>query len=326
MNRLDTIQSSLTDEMAAFEQRLGRMLASDQPALQHVVDYVLQMQGKRLRPMLVLLSARLFGPVAEQAYDAAVLIEVLHTASLVHDDVVDAADRRRGRKAVHVAWSPQVAVLLGDYLLARALQWAVHRREFALMEDTSAVVATMSEGEVFQLEKTATLDITEEEYYRVIADKTASLLSLCTRWGARSAGVSDDDVRHLSDYGRALGMAFQIRDDLFDIAPSLNKAGKPRGNDLRERKLTLPVIHALRSAPEAESAAMRRLLEQGEALTDEGVETLSAFAVRYGGVAYAEERMQAYAVEAAASLAPYAGRPGVRFLTDLLDFVIQRDC
>lgn len=326
MNRIEEIRASLTDEMAVFEQLLGKMLASDQPALQHVVDYVLQYGGKRLRPMLVLLSARLFGPVGRQAYDAAVLIEVLHTASLVHDDVVDDAGQRRGHDAVHVAWSSEVAVLVGDYLLARALQWAVSRKEYAMMEDASAVVATMSEGEVFQLEKSATLDITEEEYYRVIADKTASLLSLCTRWGARSAGMPEEDAARLSAYGKALGMAFQIRDDLFDIAPSPNKAGKPRGNDLRERKLTLPVIHALRTAPATESAAMRSLLERGEDLADAEVEAVSAFAVRYGGVAYAEERMRAFARQAAEAVSVYAGRPGLQSLVDLLDFVIKRDC
>ncbi|MBQ7213382.1 MAG: polyprenyl synthetase family protein, partial [Bacteroidales bacterium] len=328
MRTIEDIRAAVSSELSAFERQMDKAMSSRQPELAAVLDYIRSVRGKRLRPLLVLLSAGIFGGVTAQAYHAAVMIEMFHTASLVHDDVVDGADMRRGRAAVHVAWSPKAAVLLGDFLLARALQLAVQYREYEMMEEASAVVAAMSEGEMLQLEKAATLDITEEEYYRVISAKTAALLAMCTRWGTTAAGGGADDTARMRRFGHALGMAFQIRDDLFDIAPSTAAGviGKPTGNDLRERKLTLPVIHALRQASPERREDLLRLLSKGDGLTNEDVVCIATAVTELGGVAYARQRMEAFADEAARALSFYEDRPGTGLLRDLLQYIIHRDC
>lgn len=327
MRTIEDIRAAVSPELSAFERQMDEAMSSRQPELAAVLDYIRAARGKRLRPLLVILSAGLFGGVTAQAFHAAVMIEMFHTASLVHDDVVDGADMRRGRASVHAAWSPKAAVLLGDFLLSRALQLAVQYREYDLMEEASAVVAAMSEGEMLQLEKAATLDITEEEYDRVISAKTAALLAMCTRWGAIAAGGSADDAARMRRFGHALGMAFQIRDDLFDIAPpaAAGRIGKPTGNDLRERKLTLPVIHALRQASPERREELLRLLAKGDGLTDEDVACIATAVTELGGADYACRRMEAFADDAARVLAFYADHPKAGLLQDLLQYIIHRD-
>ena len=312
--------------MKQFDERFMASLRSQNNLLNQVVAYMMQRRGKGLRPLLVLLTAKVFGPVTEQAYRSAVLIETFHTASLLHDDVVDKSDIRHGSLTVNTKWSADIAVLLGDFMLSKALDDALANRDYALLREASEVVTEMSEGEMLQKEKAILLDITEEEYFRIIRQKTAALLALCAKAGAESAGCPPETCARLQQFGYHLGMAFQIKDDLFDLAlkPGEAETGKPRGNDLRERKITLPFIHALREAPSGERKAMLRLLEKGPQLTEEDVATVSAWVVRYGGIAYAEQKMQEFHQEADRILQKFADRPHISGLKRLLDFVVQR--
>ncbi|MEM6335725.1 MAG: polyprenyl synthetase family protein, partial [Bacteroidota bacterium] len=244
--RLSGIRQPVSGELAQFQDHFREQMATDVWLLDRVVQYVLKRKGKQVRPMLVLLTAKASGGVTQTAYEAASLVELLHTATLVHDDVVDEADRRRGQFSINAVWKNKVAVLLGDYLLSRGLLMALDANAYGLLHTVSDAVRRMSEGELLQLEKSRRLDIDEPTYYKIISGKTASLLSACTACGALSAGATDEQIQRMRQAGEELGLAFQIKDDLFDYGT--DDIGKPVGNDLVEKKMTLPLIHALEQA------------------------------------------------------------------------------
>jgi len=243
--------------MQVFSGHFREVLRSDVPLLDTIMRYIVKRKGKQMRPLFVFLTAKLHGGVVEKTHTAASLIELLHTATLVHDDVVDESDRRRGFFSIQALWKKKVAVLVGDYLLSRGLLTAVDAEAFDLLKLTSRAVKEMSEGELLQIEKARRLDITEEVYFEIIRRKTASLIAACCACGAASTGGDADQVDVMWKFGEKTGLAFQIKDDLLDLGDG-KRTGKPTGQDIREKKLTLPLIHTLQVA---DGNARRRLIK-----------------------------------------------------------------
>ena len=290
--------------------------------LDQVVQYLLRQKGKQLRPILVLLTARACGGITESTYRAAALVELLHTATLVHDDVVDEADRRRGMFSINALWKNKVAVLLGDFLLSRGLLLALDHREYELLHIVSDAVRRMSEGELLQIEKARKLDIDESTYYSIISDKTASLLSACTSCGAHSAGVDEATQEAMRSFGEELGMAFQIRDDLFDFGAK--DVGKPLGIDLQEKKMTLPLIHALEKADGKQKKRIMKVVRQKNKSKDDVME-VGAFVTEHGGIEYARATMMKHADKALEILETLPDTDARGALANLVRFTVTRE-
>ncbi len=318
---LDRLQAVVADEQAAFERYFRAAMKADSGLLNIVTQYVLRQKGKKMRPLLVLLAAKACGGVTDATQRAAALVELLHTATLVHDDVVDDAETRRGFFSINALWKNKIAVLFGDFLLSRGLLLALDAKDYETLHILSDAIRRMSEGELLQIEKTRHLDLDEPTYFRIIADKTASLLSACTAAGARSAGADAETIAHLHAYGEKLGLAFQIRDDLFDYGGE--DVGKPLGLDVQGRKLTLPLIHALRTAAPSERRTALKLIGKKRKTPAEG-RTVAEFADLHGGLAYARDRMHALAEEAKAELAILPPSPAREALVDLATFAVER--
>ena len=251
MLSIEDIQRPIAAEMKAFEPHFREAMRSRAALLDRIMHYIVKRKGKQMRPMFTLLSARQFGPINESAFVAASLIELLHTATLVHDDVVDGSPMRRGFFSINALWKNKIAVLVGDYLLSRGLLLAIDKGEFELLRLVSRAVREMSEGELLQLEKTRSLNFSEEVYFDIIRQKTASLIAACCACGASAAGRPPEEVERMRLFGELTGIAFQIKDDLFDYGSGAG-TGKPTGIDIKEKKLTLPLIHALRQVPESD--------------------------------------------------------------------------
>jgi len=290
--------------------------------LDKVVQYLLRQKGKQLRPILVLLTARACGGITESTYRAAALVELLHTATLVHDDVVDEADRRRGMFSINALWKNKVAVLLGDFLLSRGLLLALDHKEYELLHIVSDAVRRMSEGELLQIEKARKLDIDEETYFSIISDKTASLLSACTSCGAHSAGGDEEVLSAMRFFGQELGMAFQIRDDLFDFG--VKDVGKPLGIDLQEKKMTLPLIYALTKADRSEKKRIMKVVRKKKK-SREDVEKVGAFVQSHGGIAYAKSTMMKHADNALEILNTLPESDARNALANLVRFTVTRE-
>ncbi|MCU0408262.1 MAG: polyprenyl synthetase family protein, partial [Bacteroidales bacterium] len=256
MSVLERIKKPVESEMADFEAYFSRTMRSDIPLLNIILNYILRRKGKQMRPLLVFLTARLNGNVTESAYVAATFIELLHTASLVHDDVVDDAGERRGALSINALWNSKIAVLVGDYMLSKGMLISVEKKRFDMLEIVSEAVKSMSEGELLQLQKARKLNISEDVYFRIIKSKTAALLSACTACGAKSVTDDPATVARMKELGEMTGMAFQIRDDILDYEGT-GLTGKATGNDIKEKKITLPLIHALEKASFSER---RRIL------------------------------------------------------------------
>ena len=318
---LATIRGPVEDDLAAFRSYFRDAMRSRVGLLDKVTRYVLRQKGKEIRPVLVLLSAQLCGGVTEQSYRAAALVELLHTATLVHDDVVDDAERRRGLFSINALWKNKIAVLLGDFLLSRGLLLALDHGDYDLLHTVSDAVRRMSEGELLQIEKARRLDIDEATYFRIISDKTASLISACTACGAISTTDDEQDIMALREIGEKLGLAFQIRDDLFDFGDV--DVGKPLGIDLQEKKMTLPLIVALREADERERKAILKIVRKRKK-SREDIRTVGAFVRRHGGLAYARRTMQTIAADAADALAAFPPTPARDALVDLTAYVVAR--
>ena len=286
-----------------------------------VIQYVLRSKGKQLRPLLVLLSARATGSVTETTYRGAALVELLHTATLVHDDVVDDSERRRGQFSVNALWKNKVGVLLGDFLLSRGLLLALDAKDYELLHTVSDAVRRMSEGELLQLEKARRLDIDEETYFRIISDKTASLLSACTTCGAVSATEDAETIARMKRFGEKLGLAFQIRDDLFDFGVA--DVGKPLGIDLQEKKMTLPLIHALNRSERSERKRIMRIVKSGRK-SSKDIREVAAWVNEAGGIAYARDRMLGFAREALDELDALAPSDARLALQQLVAFTVLR--
>jgi octaprenyl-diphosphate synthase len=291
--------------------------------LDAVVQYLLKRKGKELRPTLVLLAAELAGGVTERTYRAAALVELLHTATLVHDDVVDEADTRRGGPSVNALWKNKVGVLLGDYLLSRGLLLALDDGDYDLLHVVSDAVRRMAEGELLQIETARRLDATEETYFQIIGDKTGSLIAACLAAGAASAGADAATVGRARDAGETLGLAFQIRDDLFDYDAGPQSVGKPVGLDIQERKMTLPLLLALEAAAPGERRRIRRLVRKRKKSRSD-VSEVVRFVEAHGGVEAARARMDGLAAEAAAAFRTFPPSDARDALVGLCAYVITR--
>ena len=307
---------------------MEQSLRADNKLQQEVLRYVGSRRGKQLRPLLTLLSAQICNPVTDKTHKAAVALELLHTASLVHDDVVDSSDTRRGAAAVHVKWTNKVAVLIGDYMLAKVIGLTAEVRNIRILEIVANLGKSLSSGEMVQLHVGQSMWIDEEQYYRVIEQKTAQLFQACAEAGAESAGCTQRQRAALREYGRLLGLCFQIKDDIFDYS-DLEEIGKPTMSDLRDGKVTLPLIEALRRAPQDEAEHIRELGEMlaahSETLqTDKALEEIKSFVLRFKGDEYAVQQMLNYKKTATEALSVFRDSAEKKSLLDLLDYAINR--
>jgi octaprenyl-diphosphate synthase len=318
---LSDIQRPIAENLTQFRTFFKQSVKSEVFLLDQIVKYLLKTKGKELRPALVFLSARLCGNVNERTYVAATMIELLHSATLIHDDVVDEADERRGFMSINKIWKNKASVLLGDYLLAKGLLVALDNNEFELLKVLSTAVKRMSEGELRQLKASKLQNMTEERYFKVISEKTASLISACCECGAISTTSDSNERQAMREFGLHIGIAFQIRDDLFDYGE--DKAGKTSANDIIERKMTLPVIYALSQCTFFERRKYR-LLYRKHHKTPEEIREIIEFVHDKGGVTYATEQMSLYASKAVQHLSVFPESDDRNNLDDLLHFVITR--
>ena len=319
MSPLDLILKTIEPEMKAFEAHFALSVKSNAPLLDRVTKYILKRKGKQMRPMLVLLSAKMLGEVQEATHVGASLIELLHTASLVHDDVVDDAYERRGFFSLNALWKNKIAVLVGDFLLSKGLLLSVKHKQYHLLEIASHAVEIMAEGELIQMEKARRMDITEEVYYTIIRGKTASLLAACTSMGAASVGRSEAEVEHMRLFGEKLGMAFQIKDDLLDL--DHNETGKPKNGDIKERKMTLPLIYALTKSPHR--SKMVSIVKRKGGSTEELAWLVSEIE-KFGGIEYAKRKMEEFRLEALKLLHTFPHNEGRNGLEELANYILTR--
>lgn len=318
---LRELKSPIATELEEFEKRFREDMHSRAPLLDRITHYIVKRKGKRIRPMFVFLSARLCGKVTDSTYRGASLIELLHTATLVHDDVVDDAFERRGFFSINAIWKNKIAVLVGDYLLAKGLLLSVNNDDFRLLKIVSRAVEQMSEGELLQIEKARRLDIKEDIYYEIIRQKTASLISSSCAVGAASAGASDEMVEHMYQFGEAIGMAFQIKDDLFDYGSA--GIGKPRGIDIREKKMTLPLIHVLGNADAKDRRWIINTMKRHNK-DKHRVKELIDMVKERGGLDHATTVMHAYRSKAFQLLDQFDHSVEAEGLRSLIEFVIER--
>ena len=322
MLTFDELQRPIAAEMKAFEPHFREAMRSKVALLDRVMHYIVKRKGKQMRPMFTLLSARQFGPVQESAFVAASLIELLHTATLVHDDVVDDANLRRGFFSINALWKNKIAVLVGDYLLSRGLLLAIDKGEFELLRIVSHAVREMSEGELLQLEKTRGLNFSEEVYFDIIRKKTASLIAACCASGASAAGRAADEVERMRQFGEFTGIAFQIKDDLFDYG-SGQDTGKPTGLDIKEKKLTLPLIHALRNVDARDRRWMVDVVKNKNE-DDAAVSRLVQKVTAVGGIAHANQRMLEYRDKALNILHTFETNDARDALEGLVHLTVER--
>lgn len=325
MDYLSLIRQPISSELSDFIEIFNHSLDHKNGLLQQALDHIRQRAGKRMRPMLILLMARNYGKVTDVTQHAAVGLELLHTASLVHDDVVDESAERRGQASVNALFDNKVAVLVGDYILSTALLHVSYTHSEMIVRYLSNLGRTLSDGEILQLSSIDNDEISEETYYNIIKSKTAALFEACAAMGAMSAGASDDDVDKARLFGQKIGIIFQIRDDIFDYYNDEKQIGKPTGNDMAEGKLTLPVIYALNSTNNSDMLALAHKVKKHTITSDE-IAVLVDFTKRNGGIEYAEQKMEEYHQRCMTFIDEYVTAPDIRAaLTAYLDFVIRRD-
>jgi len=307
--------------MADFEKKFRFFMKSKVKLLDHITNYIVRRKGKQMRPMFVFLTSGVAGGISEATYRGAALIELLHTATLVHDDVVDDANYRRGFFSVNALWKNKIAVLVGDYLLSRGLLLSVDNGDFGLLRIVSHAVQEMSEGELLQIAKARKLDITEEVYYTIIRKKTASLIASCCAVGAATANATEETIEKMRDFGEKVGMAFQIKDDLFDYGK--DEIGKPVGIDIKEKKMTLPLIYALNHASWIDKKKIIYLIRNRNE-DKKAVNEVIEFVKNSGGLNYAQEVMIGFYREALDILADFPDSEYKNSLKDLVSFTIER--
>ncbi|NLT50333.1 MAG: polyprenyl synthetase family protein [Ignavibacteria bacterium] len=321
-DKLTKISKPIENELKQFSLLFRETMKTKVALVNLITSYILKQKGKKIRPTLVLLSAKIAGKVNERSYRGAILVELLHTATLVHDDVVDSSEERRGFPSINAVWKNKVAVLIGDYLLSRGLLLSVDNNDTDFLQVMTRTVKRMSEGELLQISKTRKLNIDEETYFRIISDKTASLLSTCCEIGALSAG-DDLKIRNsLKNYGENLGIAFQIKDDILDFNGKNGFLGKPLGGDVKEKKITLPLIYALNKSDKAERKKIIHLIKNGK--KKENLKKVVDIVNFSGGIEYAEKVANDYINRAKNELAIFPDSEIKKSLNDLLDFVVNR--
>ena len=329
MANISEIRVPVEAEWRHYEKMLRDSLHAEDGVQQKVLDYILSQRGKQLRPLVVLLSAQICNPATDKTHRSAVALELLHNASLVHDDVVDNSATRRGKPAIHTQWTNKVAVLMGDYILAKVISLVAEVRNIRILEIVSALGQSLSSGEMLQLHYGSSMWIDEAQYLRIIDRKTAQLFQACAEAGAESAGCTQRQRTALKKYGQLLGLCFQIKDDIFDYS-DLEEIGKPTMSDLRDGKVTLPLIEALRRAPKEEAEVIKT---KGEKLVAKDfspeeemrvLEEIKAFVLRFRGDEYAVQQMLEYKKQATDALLVFRDSAEKRSLIALLDYAINR--
>ncbi len=320
---LDQIKAPIASEMREFEIKFRESMRSNVSLLDKIMHYIVKRKGKQLRPMFVFLSAGVCGGINDATYRGASLIELLHTATLVHDDVVDDSNLRRGFFSVNALWKNKIAVLVGDYLLSKGLLLAVKNKDFNLLEIVSEAVREMSEGELLQIEKARRLDVDEAVYYEIIRQKTATLIGSCCSVGAASAGCDSDKIVVMREFGQLIGIAFQIKDDLFDYELN-NKTGKPSGIDIKESKMTLPLIYALSVSSPSEKRHIINIIKN-HSTEEKKVKEVLEFVNNKNGIEYAIKRMCDFRDKALPLLDRYENTAYKKSLTELVHFTIARE-
>ena len=311
----------IAEELAIFEKKFSESVKSHSPLLDKIMRFIIKRKGKQMRPMFVFLSAKIAGTPTEQTYRTASLIELMHTATLVHDDVVDDADFRRGFFSINALWKNKVAVLVGDYLLAKGLLLALDNDDFQILKIISTAVKEMSEGELLQIEKTRKLDIHEDIYFEIIRSKTASLLASACAAGAWSATKDEKTAGLFHDFGEKIGISFQIKDDLFDYGH--DNIGKPTGIDIKDKKMTLPLIYTLRKT---DSATKKKIIYivKNQNQNKEKVNEVIEIVKQHGGIAYAQEKMEHYKSEAMEILHQFPESDARQAMESLVKYVTER--
>lgn len=311
----------IDEELKSFESRFREDLRSPVPLLDRITRYIVKRKGKQLRPMFVLLSAKLCGPINETSYRAASLVELLHTATLVHDDVVDDSTERRGFFSVYALWKTKASVLIGDYLLAKGLLLSLDHNEYRVLHILTDAIRKMSEAELLQLEKARSLNLNEDIYYEIIRNKTASLLASACSAGAWSTCQNDETAEKMRIFGEKTGIAFQIKDDLFDY--SSDNIGKPTGNDIKEKKITLPLIYTLNNVDKKTKREIIYIVKNNNK-DKQKVNWIIEKVKETGGIQYAIEKMNSYRNEALNVLSAFPESPIRKGLEDLVQYVTDR--
>lgn len=323
MTSLDEIKKSIETELKQFNVFLDDSLKSSTPLLNKILRYVLKQKGKQIRPLFVLLSAKCHGEINENTYRAAAFIELLHTATLIHDDVVDNSDKRRGLFSLNALWKNKIAVLVGDYLLSKGMILALENKDYQMLESISETVKSMSEGEIYQMEKARRMDITEEDYYDIIKRKTASLIASCCVLGALSVNADEIQVERMKQFGTSVGIAFQIKDDIFDFQTN-NKTGKPAGNDIQEHKMTLPLIHLLNISDRSERRAIIRSIKYHSDEPKVCAKIINKVQENHC-IDYAEGKMNDFVENAISHLSEIKDSEALTSLKNLVEFCINRE-
>ena len=321
-NNLSELTHPIKAELERFNGEFKNSMKSKVGLLELITRFILHQKGKKVRPILVLLSGKLAGEINDRSYRGAILVELLHTATLVHDDVVDNAEKRRGFPSINAVFKNKVAVLMGDYLLARGLMLAVDGNDFDFLKTITNTVKRMSEGELLQTGKTRRLNIDEPTYYRIISDKTASLLSTCCEVGARSVTEDAARINALRDFGEYLGIAFQIRDDILDYVGKTSIIGKPLGGDIKEKKITLPLIYALKQSEKGEARNIIKTIKSNP--DNRQIDEIIKFVVDKKGIEYAEKMSLEYSEKAKQCLSIFPDSDVKKSLLGLVDFVVER--
>ena len=325
MNKLDLsqIQAPVSKELKDFSKAFNDYLKSDIRLVEFAIKFILSQKGKKIRPLLVLLSAKVSGGVEDRSFRGASLVELLHTATLVHDDVVDKAEKRRGLPSLNKIWGNKISVLVGDFLLSKGLMISVENEDFDFLKTITSTVKKMSEGELLQIYKAKKLNIDEETYFKIISYKTASLLSTCCEIGARSTTDDSEKIEALRNYGEYLGIAFQIQDDILDFVGKTKLFGKIQGGDLKEKKITLPLIHVLNNADKKETKEIINLLQKG--VNEEDIQNLVSFVLNNGGIDYSKKIAFEYTQKAKDCLNIFDASESKDALIKLVDFVVNRE-
>jgi octaprenyl-diphosphate synthase len=321
MLSLNEIKKPIAAELDNFEGKFRASMQSSVPLLDRITHYIVKRKGKQIRPMFVFFSASLCGGITEATHRGAALVELLHTATLVHDDVVDNSYQRRGFFSINALWKNKIAVLVGDFLLSKGLLLSINNGDFGLLKIVSDAVKQMSEGELLQIEKARRLDIDEKVYYDVIRQKTASLIASCCACGAASAGANDEIIEKMRLFGEKVGIAFQIKDDLFDFGT--DDVGKPLGIDIKEKKITLPLIYALNNASSSEKKRIINLVKNHNEEAEKVTEIIS-FVRNGGGMDYAKSQMEDYQNQAFAILSEFPEHGSRTALEQLIRFTTER--
>jgi len=322
MNTIKEIKKPIQQEMLLFEKKFKDSLNSKVPLLDKILHYIVKRKGKQMRPMFVFLSGKLFSDINESSFRAASLIELLHTATLVHDDVIDDANMRRGFFSINALWKNKIAVLVGDYLLSKGLMMSLENEEYDLLQIVSKAVKEMSEGELLQIEKARKLDIEEDVYFEIIRQKTATLIAACCACGAVTAKQDKETVERMRKFGELIGIAFQMKDDLFDYYNE-DVIGKPTGIDIKEQKMTLPLIYTLRKCDRKQKKFIIQTIKNHNTNSDR-VSKVLEIVKKSGGIVYTVEKMKTYQKKALSLLKTFDDNESRKSLELLVNYVIER--